>query len=256
MSNEEDTFVLIVGGGPIGLTLALDMGMRGVPTMLVNENLVTSQTPKCNYINIRSMEHFRQLGIADEIRGSRSGRAFPLRVSYRTQFSGYELASTDRTLSPEESARSPEYPQPYLQVLLEQLLKRHAEQQASVDVRWKPPRLGANSDNSWLLMIGKSTIRWGYNSANDMRPRSLSILRMSPAPIHGTAIRRATTLGHVFHTSCWMMGVRSMTPWGLAFLSSYSAKSTRPLLKMPRRLDSFHCPSSGLKSAILNFDAI
>ena len=65
---DTDTFVLIVGGGPVGLSAAIELNWRGVPYVLVNDNLDTAQHPKCNNTNARSMEHFRRLGIAGELR--------------------------------------------------------------------------------------------------------------------------------------------------------------------------------------------
>ena len=159
MTQEERTFVLVVGGGPVGLTLALDLGRRNVPTILVNENVVTTKSPKCGYINIRAMEHFRQLGVADEIRGSRPRGALPLRVSYRTQFCGYEYGSTDRTLSAEECAMSPEYPQPLFQHALEPLIRGHLERQASVDVRfgWRATQLFADEHGARVTITNVRT---------------------------------------------------------------------------------------------------
>jgi len=65
---DTDTFALIVGGGPVGLSAAIELNARGVPYVLVTENLETAKHPKCNNTNARSMEHFRRLGIADELR--------------------------------------------------------------------------------------------------------------------------------------------------------------------------------------------
>ena len=60
----EEIFVLIVGGGPVGLAAANELGARNLPAILVNEGLETAKHPKCNSTNARSMEHFRRIGIA------------------------------------------------------------------------------------------------------------------------------------------------------------------------------------------------
>jgi 2-polyprenyl-6-methoxyphenol hydroxylase-like FAD-dependent oxidoreductase len=60
--------VLIVGGGPVGLTLALSLSRQGVRSLLVNDRRTTTAHPKLDVINCRSMEIFRQLGLADKIR--------------------------------------------------------------------------------------------------------------------------------------------------------------------------------------------
>ncbi|MGE0034375.1 MAG: FAD-dependent monooxygenase, partial [Xanthobacteraceae bacterium] len=65
---DADTFALIVGGGPVGLSMSIELSWRGVPHILVTEKLQNAQHPKCNNTNARSMEHFRRLGIANELR--------------------------------------------------------------------------------------------------------------------------------------------------------------------------------------------
>ncbi len=63
-----DTQVLIVGGGPVGLTLAVDLGRRGVRCMLVERNEAPLGHPKMERCNPRTMEIFRRLGLAQRIR--------------------------------------------------------------------------------------------------------------------------------------------------------------------------------------------
>lgn len=60
--------VLIVGGGPVGLSLALSLSRHGVRSLLVNDRKTTTTHPKLDVVNCRSMEIFRQLGLADRIR--------------------------------------------------------------------------------------------------------------------------------------------------------------------------------------------
>ena len=64
------TRVLIVGGGPVGLTLAMDLAWRGID-VVVAERRPPNDPPnvKCGQIGARSMEIFRRLGLADKLRG-------------------------------------------------------------------------------------------------------------------------------------------------------------------------------------------
>ena len=65
-----DCDVLIVGGGPTGLTLAIDLGRRGVRCMLIEEKLVPAFLPKMERINARSMEIYRRIGLSAKIRAA------------------------------------------------------------------------------------------------------------------------------------------------------------------------------------------
>jgi 2-polyprenyl-6-methoxyphenol hydroxylase-like FAD-dependent oxidoreductase len=65
-----DTQVLIVGAGPVGLTLAVDLGLRGVRCMLVEQKEAPQFLPKMERCNARTMEMFRRMGLADRIRAA------------------------------------------------------------------------------------------------------------------------------------------------------------------------------------------
>ncbi|WGM45906.1 Aklavinone 12-hydroxylase RdmE [Brevundimonas sp. NIBR10] len=62
--------VLISGGGPVGLTLALCLSQQGIRSLLVNERTATTTHPKLDVVNCRSMEIYRQLGLADAVRAA------------------------------------------------------------------------------------------------------------------------------------------------------------------------------------------
>ncbi len=64
------TDVLIVGGGPVGLTLAIDLGRRGVACTLVEKNEAPLGYPKMERCNPRTMEIFRRLGIVERVRAA------------------------------------------------------------------------------------------------------------------------------------------------------------------------------------------
>jgi 2-polyprenyl-6-methoxyphenol hydroxylase-like FAD-dependent oxidoreductase len=136
MERVDETFALIVGGGPVGLTLALDLGRRGVPAMLVSKNKLTSQTPKANYLTIRAMEYYRKLGIADDITKANPGFVPTARLSFRTSYCGYEICCTDAAFRHGGKPPSAETYQRLSQMLLEPILKSHVERLPSVDVRF------------------------------------------------------------------------------------------------------------------------
>lgn len=64
----DDFDVVVAGAGPVGLTLAIDLGRRGVRTLLVEKDAATKQYPKMDRSNARTMEFYRRLGIAERVR--------------------------------------------------------------------------------------------------------------------------------------------------------------------------------------------
>src|SRR5215468_5138708 len=69
MDRAINTSVVVVGAGPVGLTLAMDLAFRNVDVTVL-ETRVAGEPPnvKCNQVSARSMEIFRRLGLADRIR--------------------------------------------------------------------------------------------------------------------------------------------------------------------------------------------
>ncbi|MDQ6522958.1 FAD-dependent monooxygenase [Nocardioides sp. LHD-245] len=63
-----DYDVVVVGAGPVGLTLAIDLGQRGIRTLLVERDPTTKQFPKMDRSNARTMELYRRLGFAERVR--------------------------------------------------------------------------------------------------------------------------------------------------------------------------------------------
>ncbi len=67
-----DTYpVVIVGGGPVGMGLALDLGRRGVECLVVERNPVPRRIPKGQNLTQRTMEHFAFWGVEEEVRAAR-----------------------------------------------------------------------------------------------------------------------------------------------------------------------------------------
>lgn len=131
------TQVLIVGGGPVGLTLAMDLAQRGI-TVLVAEIRPRGEPPnvKCNHVSARSMEIFRRLGVAQALRNTGLPADYANDVAYRTTVTGAELSRIpipsrqDRytaTGGPDTWWPTPEPPHRINQIYLEPVLFAHAE---------------------------------------------------------------------------------------------------------------------------------
>jgi len=63
--------VVIVGGGPVGLALAVELGLRGISCALVERRLEPQRIPKGQNLTQRSVEHFYFWGVADALRAAR-----------------------------------------------------------------------------------------------------------------------------------------------------------------------------------------
>jgi len=90
-----DTSVLIAGGGPVGLTLALELERHGIDAILIERNLTTTRHPKMDITNGRSMEIFRRLGLIDKLREVAVPSDHQVSVVWATNLVGEELARFD-----------------------------------------------------------------------------------------------------------------------------------------------------------------
>jgi len=137
--------VLIAGGGPCGLMLAIELGRRNIRCLLVDAKPGTAFNPQANATQARTMEHFRRLGFAHEIRSMGLPPDHPTDIAYLTRFAGIELArlrlptaaaapQAIKNMSGSWSAA--ELPHRVSQKYVEVCLHRHAQEQASVDMRY------------------------------------------------------------------------------------------------------------------------
>ena len=141
----EETDILIAGGGPVGLTVALELARFGVRVVLVNEGAETAQHPKANAINARTMEHFRRHGIGPTLRKAALPGDHPTDVCYVTRLTGRELARLHMPSSADAVAEAragtsaydcAEPPHRCSQIYLEAILREAAVSRPGVEVRF------------------------------------------------------------------------------------------------------------------------
>ncbi|SHG68201.1 FAD-dependent oxidoreductase [Bradyrhizobium erythrophlei] len=144
MSEVAESAVLIVGAGPVGLTLAIDLAWRGIDVTVVETRArAAPPEPKCNHVAARTMEIFRRLGVAGKVRNAGLPADYPHDISYRTTFTGRELTRIripcrrDRFTAkegPDCNWPTPEPPHRINQIFLEPILFEHAAAQARIRI--------------------------------------------------------------------------------------------------------------------------
>lgn len=136
--------VLIVGAGPVGLTLAMTLAQRGISVTVV-EVRAEAEPPnvKCNHVSARSMEILRRLGVADAVREAGLPPEYPHSISYRTTTVGPELTrieipSRGRRFTdldgPDGNWPTPEPPHRINQIYLEPILFAHAKAMPGIEI--------------------------------------------------------------------------------------------------------------------------
>src|SRR5215470_4230130 len=99
MAASPKTCVLIVGAGPVGLALAIELGTRSIPCIVIERNDRVGYAPRAKTTNVRTREHLRRWGIADQLRAaSPLGVHYPSNVVFVTRLAGHELARFENAM--------------------------------------------------------------------------------------------------------------------------------------------------------------
>jgi 2-polyprenyl-6-methoxyphenol hydroxylase-like FAD-dependent oxidoreductase len=220
------TPVLIVGGGPVGLTLALDLAARGVRSILVERKDAPAFLPKMERCNARTMEIYRRMGIAERIRAAGRPTSLPMDVYHILSMMEPPLAhvpygSVDALRAEARSRNDGVMPlEPYQlisQYTLEPLLKSLCEAHPNVDVRFGHELIDFSQDDEGVSVRvrtsrgeeleigaeylvgcdgGTSTVRKQLGIALDGRGHIRELLQ---ALFHCPSLYDVVPIGHARH---------------------------------------------------------
>ncbi len=141
--------VLIVGAGPTGLALAIELGQRGVPCLVIERNSRVGHAPRAKTTNVRTREHLRRWGIAGQLRAqSPLGIDYPSNVLFVTRLAGHELARFENSLycAPGKNPLYSEHAQWIPQYTVEEVMRAHAQSLPGVEIRFNCQLQGFEQD--------------------------------------------------------------------------------------------------------------
>ncbi len=141
--------VLIVGAGPVGLALAIELGHRGIPCLVVERNDRVGYAARAKTTHVRTREHLRRWGIAQDLRAaSPLGLDYPSNVVFVTRLVGRELARFENAFScaPGQNPMYSEHAQWIPQYTLEEVLRQHAQSLPGVELRFRCEFKGFEQD--------------------------------------------------------------------------------------------------------------
>ncbi len=131
--------VLIVGAGPVGLALAIELGTRGVPCLVIERNERVGYAPRAKTTNVRTREHFRRWGIADTLKAaSPLGTDYPSNVVFCTRLAGHLLTRFENAMycAPGRNPLYSEHAQWVPQYTVEEVMRAHVQSLPGVQVRF------------------------------------------------------------------------------------------------------------------------
>lgn len=156
----------IVGAGPVGMTLALDLAERGVSVLLIEKRAEFDQPAgRCNHISARSLEVFRRLGLAGEVRNAGLTSDYPHDVAYVTSMVGRELTrisipSREARLSAGDYADSgwptAEPPHRCNQIYFDPILRHRVGEHAGIQTLYETEILEVSDEGDRAVATGRT----------------------------------------------------------------------------------------------------
>lgn len=131
--------VLVVGAGPVGLAAAIELGHRGIRTLLIERNDRVGYAPRAKTTNVRTREHLRRWGIADKLAAaSPLGIDYPSDIFFVTRLSGHLLTRIENAnyCAPGRNPFYSEHGQWIPQYTVEEVLRAHAQSLPTIEIRF------------------------------------------------------------------------------------------------------------------------
>jgi len=116
--------VLVIGGGPVGLGMGLELAWLGLDSMVVDQGDGSVEHPRTGLIAVRTMELFRRWGLAQRIRDAGFPEDYELSMVFCTSLNGHLLAREpypsmrDTPTPPETPEKKQRCPQSWMQPVL------------------------------------------------------------------------------------------------------------------------------------------
>jgi 2-polyprenyl-6-methoxyphenol hydroxylase-like FAD-dependent oxidoreductase len=133
------TQVIIVGAGPAGLALAVELGSRGISCLVVEKNDRSGVAPRAKLTNVRTAEHLRRWGLSGQLaEAAPFGSDYPSNILFVTALGGRLIARFDDAFAskPEADQRYSAHAQWLPQYKLEAVLLEYARKLPSVDIEF------------------------------------------------------------------------------------------------------------------------
>ncbi len=148
--------VIIIGGGPVGLSAAICLAYQGIKSILIEKHPTTTNHPKARGVNGRSMELFRCWGLENPLKCYQMPKE-AYRFTWIEDFQGKEITRIQATI--DYSAYSPTEHAIISQDNVEQELLKKAQSMPLIDVRFNTQMLHAvqNEQHVTVEILNKDT---------------------------------------------------------------------------------------------------
>ena len=169
-----DTDVLVIGAGPVGLALGLELGLRGNRVILIERDPSRGPQPRAKTLNMRSLTHLRRWGLAEQVRAaSPLPEGYPTDVVFRTRLYGHHIATVPNIyFRGNARADDPRFPEPSEwtpQYEVERVMKRRLDGLPTVEQRYGTELTGFVQDAQSVT----ATLRRPDGTSADVRCRFL-----------------------------------------------------------------------------------